>query len=175
MAASDSWEKYICSGWCLECKTGVKYASLIVSSVQDIDGASKLVLLSGLHSHEYINWKLTFPSKICLSHITFVAVSVQSIYSKLIIGNFSIKDKPQKGNVSISLYKCACLPSTGVLLKLLVAGQGNIYWDTESPDLNCNAVLQWAINSLLVFFLNLKKNPNPQLWNVLTRFLLEFW
>lgn len=98
-----------------------------MSSVQDIDGASKLVLLSGLHSHEYMNWKLTFPSKICLSHITFVGVSVQSIYSKLITGNFSIEDKPQKGNVSISLYKCMCLLSTGILLKLLVAGQGNIY------------------------------------------------
>lgn len=106
----------------------------------------------------------------------FVGVSVQSIYSELITGNFSIEDKSQKGKVSISLYKCLCLLSTGVLLKLLVAGQGNIYWDTKYPDLNCNVVLQWAINSLL-YFLKLKKKrqnkTNPQLWNVLIRFYLN--
>lgn len=70
---------------------GEKCASLIVSSSQDIDVASKFVLLSRLRSHEYINWKLAFPSKVFLPHITFVGVSFRSISSKHIIGNFFYK------------------------------------------------------------------------------------
>jgi len=82
---------YICSVWCLECKTGENCAFLILSGIRDIDGATKLVLLSWLHSHEYINWKLAFPSNICPPHITFVGVSFRNISSKHIIGNFFYK------------------------------------------------------------------------------------